>query len=330
MGAIYDPAESMKTIKRLATLNVIGTYGLILFGGYVASSGTGMGCGPDWPLCNGDVLPTLQGATFVEFTHRVIGGLIALLTISVTICARRRLPPHSKGRRISAWMLAMLGVQILLGAITVWFHLPPAVTTLHLLLALTFLAAGWWLWRVIEQEIERNQMPVGKSSAVRRVVPALVSRRFVGLTAGVTYLTLGLGAWVKHTGVGATCGWFSCGPGILPLNAFQWLQSAHRISGLTLAALVLVIVYRAWKDHWPKVLQARVVLLGGFVLLQASIGIVTVVSALALPVSLAHLAIGTAFAIVLWDLWLAAGKFVEGAQVIPSLLQRAEAEELTS
>ncbi|MBX6377416.1 MAG: cytochrome AA3 biosynthesis protein, partial [Clostridia bacterium] len=35
--------------RRLGLATLVGTYVLIVFGGFVASSGSGMGCGPDWP-----------------------------------------------------------------------------------------------------------------------------------------------------------------------------------------------------------------------------------------------------------------------------------------
>ncbi len=344
----------MTNLRRLVSLNVVGTYALILFGGYVASSGAGMGCGPDWPLCNGDVVPMLQGETLVEFAHRVFGGLVALLTVLTAVYVRKWFPVSSRGRRISHWLLALLGGQVMLGAITVWFHLPPAISTLHLLLALTFLAVYWGLGREIRQqtlpervllEHSTERESTGEESAgedrieeesgeednvgEKKRPVALRNRRVLALAVGLTYLTLGLGAWVKHTGVGVTCGWLSCGPGLLPSYPVQWLQSAHRFSGFALALLVLLIVYQSWRNGQPRSLQRRALLLGGLVLLQVALGIVTVLTTLALPVSVAHLAVATAFFVALWDMWLADTGMARVAESPSGVLSRPEADAVS-
>src|SRR5690625_3486814 len=66
--------------RNIAFITIILTYFLIVFGGYVASSESGMGCGPDWPLCNGEVIPELHGETLIEFGHRVIGAVLFIFT----------------------------------------------------------------------------------------------------------------------------------------------------------------------------------------------------------------------------------------------------------
>lgn len=55
---------------------------VILLGALVRATGSGAGCGRSWPTCEGRVLPELQGATAVEFTHRAASGM-ALLAVFV-------------------------------------------------------------------------------------------------------------------------------------------------------------------------------------------------------------------------------------------------------
>ena len=53
---------------------------LIIVGGVVRVSDSGLGCGPagsgfhGWPFCNGDVVPGVDLNSIVEYTHRAVAG----------------------------------------------------------------------------------------------------------------------------------------------------------------------------------------------------------------------------------------------------------------
>ena len=83
---VASPVRSTVGLRRLAW-GVVGYNVLvILWGALVRATGSGAGCGNNWPLCNGvaiPVSPTLH--TMIEFTHRqmVTGDVIAILTMLV-------------------------------------------------------------------------------------------------------------------------------------------------------------------------------------------------------------------------------------------------------
>ena len=68
----------MKTLRTLAWITAAFAYAIIVLGFVVRITGSGMGCGDDWPLCNGRVLPAFDSAkTVIEFA--VPGaGIVAL------------------------------------------------------------------------------------------------------------------------------------------------------------------------------------------------------------------------------------------------------------
>jgi len=122
--------------KVFAFLTLVIAYLLIVFGGYVSSSESGMGCGPDWPLCNGVIVPVLQGATLVEYAHRVIGAVLAGMTVILFIYVYKQ--PDRTIRAVAFWMMGLMIVQVLLGAVVVIFDLPAVVVSIHLVIAIAF------------------------------------------------------------------------------------------------------------------------------------------------------------------------------------------------
>src|SRR5229473_3177544 len=74
-----------RRFTRLAWIAATGTYLLIVLGAVVRITGSGLGCGEHWPLCNGRLLPPLDLPTLIEYAHRLVAALAALLLGFVTV-----------------------------------------------------------------------------------------------------------------------------------------------------------------------------------------------------------------------------------------------------
>lgn len=87
------------------------------------ATGSGAGCGNNWPLCNGAVVPRgPRLETVIEFTHRVTSGLSVLVVAALLIWAVRIFPRGHRART-AAWLtLIFLVVEAGLGAGLVLFH----------------------------------------------------------------------------------------------------------------------------------------------------------------------------------------------------------------
>lgn len=99
-----------------------------------------MGCGPDWPTCNGEIVPlTANTATLLEYFHRVAAGLgFVLITYTAYLSLKA-----SGDRGVKLWATATiiaLVTQIILGAVVVWYHLNPPLSALHTTLAIVTVA----------------------------------------------------------------------------------------------------------------------------------------------------------------------------------------------
>lgn len=139
-----------RTLGRLGVVASIATFALIVLGGIVRISGSGLGCGDDWPLCNGQLFPPLDLPTLIEYGHRLAALLVSAFVGAVALVAWmvwRRSSDTISGTgsgsrllRLAVLAVILLAVQILLGAVTVWLELPPASVILHLGTAMLLLA----------------------------------------------------------------------------------------------------------------------------------------------------------------------------------------------
>ena len=127
---------------------VLSTFVVIVFGGYVSATGAGLAC-PDWPLCKGEVVPDFGNSLVaIEWTHRTLAaslGILVLLLVALSWIRYRENLDDSKVRQYRkkiAFMatggLALLFVQVSLGAITVSSELDARVVAIHLGVATGF------------------------------------------------------------------------------------------------------------------------------------------------------------------------------------------------
>lgn len=149
-----------RSFRRLALLTVLSVFLLILVGGVVRSTGSGMGC-PDWPKCFGQWVPPTNVSelpanyqeiyahrgykdvqfnvtkTWTEYLNRLLGALIGLfifLTFVVSVKAYWRHDRPIVGFSFLAFLL--VGFQGWLGAKVVSSVLSGWLITLHMLLAI--------------------------------------------------------------------------------------------------------------------------------------------------------------------------------------------------
>ncbi|MDQ6856990.1 MAG: COX15/CtaA family protein [Candidatus Dormibacteraeota bacterium] len=222
--------------RRLTAVTAVATYLLIVMGGVVRVTGSGLGCGEkdQWPLCHGGLLPPLQQTALIEFTHRWLAVIAAVLlfTLAGWVWLRYR---HVRWLAIGAAVVVGLYVlQIVLGAITVFFNLPSGVVMIHLANALLLLGALVWI---------AVSTAMATSSRPRPSVPTL---RLAGIAAAATYVLALSGALVVDQGAGGACaGWPLCGNGFqLTSGQYADINLLHR---LVAGVVVLLLGYSMMK-----------------------------------------------------------------------------------
>src|SRR3954453_17649686 len=76
-------------IRRLAAAAAFLTVVLIVAGGLVTNTDSGLAC-PAWPTCFGRVVPKMVGGVAVEHTHRLIATAVGLCTVALVVLTLRR------------------------------------------------------------------------------------------------------------------------------------------------------------------------------------------------------------------------------------------------
>lgn len=290
---IPDPEARMDT--RSATLarasfGLVGlTWFLLVFGASVRVHGAGLAC-PDWPLCFGEVIPTIDFGVFFEFGHRVIAGLVSLLYVGIGVGL------FATGR--SRWVkviwaigLFVLCVQVVLGGLTVLELLAEWTVTSHLLAGNTFCLTVLVLGLANRYE-----------AAPKPFAPVRWSQRVAGVVTAVVLLgQLALGGLVSSSHAGLVCPmWPSCaGSSWFPsFEGLLGLQVSHRILAYTLGAVVLGLLAVAGNN---STLKAPARMASALVLLQIGLGVANVLYRLPVEVTLAHS--GVAALLVLTTTW---------------------------
>ena len=137
-------AANRRTFERLAIATLVGTFILMMLGGYVKAIGAGLAC-PDWPKCYGSWYPFSGGAippaeeggypvnlVAWEWIHRFVAALLGPFFIGLAVLAWRLKPVEPGIRFFATAGLALIPIQYLLGRATVLEFLEPLIVISHL------------------------------------------------------------------------------------------------------------------------------------------------------------------------------------------------------
>lgn len=301
-GAAPQGGAELRRFGRLALFAACYTYALIIFGGIVRITGSGLGCGDDWPLCNGQLIPPLSVPTLIEYTHRLLAAGIGLVILAVYGYAfLHRDDPGFRGKggvmRLVGIGAALLVIQISLGAITVKLELPTAVTVIHFLTALLFLAT------LLVAAVRAGALGTPRSSD-----PDAMARgtRLAAGGALLAFIAVAFGALTANTpGAPQACQGFPLCNGVLfqattaPQVHIQW---AHRLLAFGLFFYVLGATWAAFRNRLPAAVTRAAAMSLGAVTLQIAVAAGLVLLHLPQLLRGLHLAVGAAvwFAMVVW------------------------------
>ena len=138
-----------RLLRPVLLLNVVAQVGIVVTGGLVRLTGSGLGC-PTWPQCvPGSYTPVVQQAQGwhkdVEFGNRLLTFVVGVAAVAVVVSVTAWVMRTGAPRRLLAFAaVPILGVvaQAVLGGVTVLTNLAPAAVAGHFLLSMVLVAAS--------------------------------------------------------------------------------------------------------------------------------------------------------------------------------------------
>ena len=263
------PTRVNRWVRSLAWASLLANALLIVTGGAVRLTGSGLGC-PTWPRCTDESwtnTPEMGIHGVIEFGNRLLTFLLIIIAL-LTFLAVVRL--HARHRLF--WKLSLaIGIGIILqaviGGITVRTGLNPWVVGIHLVLSVVLVAiAGVLVTRTRRASLE--QVAVGERAG-QLVGRHRAGARGLALVLAVSgFLAIYLGTLVTGTGP------HSGDAGEVVRHTFDpyVITRVHVVPVYVLAATAAVGLAAAVRLRWPAALRRVFLVLAVLVAAQAAIG----------------------------------------------------------
>jgi cytochrome c oxidase assembly protein subunit 15 len=181
----------MDLLRRTALASVIANVGIVITGGAVRLTGSGLGC-PTWPRCTPEsytTTPEMGIYGVIEFGNRLLTFVVGLIAVAGFVLALRQRPRRRRVVRLS--VLAALGIpaQAVVGGVTVLTDLNPWVVGFHFLASMAVIAAAYAFWR-----------STGEGDAPAELTVPRPLRTLAVMVTVVAAAVLVVGTWVTGSG----------------------------------------------------------------------------------------------------------------------------------
>jgi cytochrome c oxidase assembly protein subunit 15 len=253
---------SPSTGHRLNLVALALTALIVLTGGAVRLTGSGLGCS-NWPECSaGHLTPALQFHGLVEFGNRLV-TVVLVIAVAVSFLAMVFRSPRRRDLMwLSGGLVAGVLAQAVLGGIVVYTKLNPYVVMVHFLATMLLLVDAVVL-------VHRDRLDYAPGSA-HLLVPRALIRLYYGLLA---LLALVLAAGTATAGAGPHAG-DSSGQQIakrIPI-ALRDMAELHSSLALLLVGLTLGLVVALHAVGVPERVRRAARVLMIVMVAQAAVG----------------------------------------------------------
>ncbi len=274
-------------LKRLAWSAVGAIFVVNLMGFLDTITDSALGCGQNWPLCSGQVIPAQWNlGRAVEFGHRGMVTLAVVLAVSTAVWALRS---QRAGRQVTVFAtvgLVFMGAQAGLGALAVVFVNPRWILAFHFGCSLLALVGFFLLAVTLQQPSVAFESDEGQRRQLRRL------RQRVGILLGFTFIVVYYSAYVAFLGDGLACrGWPLCQSRWIPQSGAGAVDFVHRLAAVVLTVMIgsVWIEARKWRVHRLDLYRSASGILV-LVLIQSLTGAYVALSHASVPSFMTHVA----------------------------------------
>ncbi|HET8613915.1 MAG TPA: COX15/CtaA family protein [Actinomycetales bacterium] len=242
-------------VRAALVVNVVAQVLIVVTGGLVRLTGSGLGC-PTWPQCvPGSYVPVEHQAQgihkYIEFGNRTLTGMVGLTALAVLVAVwlvvRRDRRPRSV-LALAAVPLVGVVVQAVLGGITVLTHLSPATVAAHFLVSAVIVVASFTV-------LERVRRPDGAASWAVRVELQWLAWALAVLTGVVLLLGTVVTGSGPHSGDADAPARFGLDP-----RSMSWLHADAVM--LWFGVLLALLVALRLTDASPRSQRAALLVVG--------------------------------------------------------------------
>ena len=284
------PAARPSWVRPVLLANLIAEVGIVVTGGIVRVTGSGLGC-PTWPECvEGSIAPTSEQAEgihkIIEFGNRLLTGVLLILALASIWVVWTHFRRRRRMKVLSVAILVGVLAQAVAGGITVLLGLHPATVAFHFLMSMLLIAVSTALLRGARDEVD-GPGPLLVHPTARTLAWATYALGFVVLVLGT--IVTGSG---PHSGDADTPARTGFDPRVV-----SWLHAdaVMLFVGLALATFVAVRITsegeRRVTGAWTAVLAVSV--------LQGAIGYVQYFTGLPEVLVVLHMLGASLFAVAL-------------------------------
>jgi cytochrome c oxidase assembly protein subunit 15 len=256
------PVTVDKTVKRLAVSSLIGQIVLVVTGGAVRLTSSGLGC-PTWPRCTDTSLvntPEMGIHGIIEFGNRLLTFALAAVAVMMLVYLWNLRKERRDLFLLALGLLASIPAQAIIGGITVLSGLNPWVVGLHFLVSMALVVFATLL-------VNRAYGRTGKAQTA--ALPALPGAARPVMSAVALFSALAVCLGVVVTGAGP-----HAGDADAPRNGLDWdlFSHIHAAPAYLVTAGALFGLFLVLRDRIAGPFRTAVLLLLAVTVLQGVIG----------------------------------------------------------
>lgn len=301
---------------KLLKISIILALIVVVLGAYTRLSDAGLGC-PDWPTCYGQLIvpdavdgtklegyerPIEVAKGWKEMLHRYAASLLGLTIFALLFLAIRGKTQRQQSLGLPGFTAFFVILQGAFGMWTVTLLVHPGIVTIHLLGGFVTTALLIWLLLnqgkpaiIIYKHISKKHKLLLIATllvlTLQIILGGWTSTNYAALSCGEHFPTC-LGTWWPQMDFVNALHWGAIGIdyeyGVLENTARTGIQMMHRIGALVTTLFIAVLIYAL--RHYSH-FKSSLILIGGLLTLQITLGILNVMFSIPLAIAVAHNAV---------------------------------------